>query len=416
MRLQLLALLFLLTAISTAQVNSVYSRYGTGTLIYGTTARSLSYGELGTANYDDDRINLLNPASFGSFNLTRVDFGQVLEASFVSDTKNKNYYGGSYFPGFNIGFPVSSEHGVGIVFGVSKYSDISYEGSKDGSVTGAGSLVPINYKEQYYYDGGITKIFLGTSYRLPFGLNFGATADFYMGHFEYNSEVKFSADGVLNGIFAKEQNFKGFGASFGLLTEDLNKTLKINGLDEIRLSAGYSLKSTLKGDYSSFTINNFGFQDTTLKGDMESSIPSRFFAGISVKFNPRTKIFADYLTQSWTDYYMTNQGSQTLSNTFKVSAGLEYNPNTRSNTFEQDLSYRFGFSYEKLPYLISGESSYRMSAGVGISYPLSPANYIDLGLQYSFNSSNAANYIKDNTISFVVGLSIGELWFFRSDY
>ena len=416
MRLKLFVSLIIFATCAFAQVNTVYSRFGTGTLIYGTTARSLSFGELGTANYDDDRINLFNPASFGSFNLTRVDFGQVLEASFVSDSKKKNYYAGSYFPGFSMGIPVSHEHGVGIVFGVSKYSDVSYEGSRDGSVTGGGSLVPVNYKEEYFYDGGITKIFLGTSYRLPFGLNLGGTADFYMGHYEYNSTVKFFSDGVLNGIFAKQQNFKGFGATFGLITEDLNRFMKIDALDEIRLSAGYSLKATLKGDFSSYTVNNFAFQDTTLKGDMESSIPSRFFAGFSIKFNPRTKIFADYLTQSWTDYYMTNQGTQSLTNTFKVSAGFEYNPNSKSNTFEQALSYRLGLSYEKLPYLLSGESSYRMSAGVGISFPLSPANYIDLGLQYSFNSSNAANVIKDNTINFVIGLSIGELWFLRTDY
>lgn len=51
---------------------------------------------------------------------------------------------------------------MGIVFGVNKYSDVSYEGSKDGIILGAGSYVPSTYKEEYFYDGGLTKIFLGT--------------------------------------------------------------------------------------------------------------------------------------------------------------------------------------------------------------------------------------------------------------
>nr|MBP9123952.1 hypothetical protein [Ignavibacteriaceae bacterium] len=80
MRLLTFATIILLSTISFAQVNSVESRNGAGTLIYGTTARSLTSGDLGTANYDDDRINIFNPASYGSFVLTRVDYGQVLEA------------------------------------------------------------------------------------------------------------------------------------------------------------------------------------------------------------------------------------------------------------------------------------------------------------------------------------------------
>lgn len=416
MRLLTFATIILLSSISFAQVNSVESRNGAGTLIYGTTARNLTSGDLGTANYDDDRINIFNPASYGSFVLTRVDFGQVLEASFVSGAGKNSYYGGSYFPGFNIGFPVSQEHGVGIVFGVNKYSDVSYEGSRDGTISGAGSYVPSSFKEEYYYDGGLTKIFLGTSYRLPFGWNIGASGDFYMGHYEYQADLKFFNSSVLDGNFAKEQNFKGFGATFGLISNNLNEYLKISGLEEFRLSAGYSLKTKLKGDYATYSVNNFGIHDTSARGDVESSVPSRFFAGFSLKFNPRAKIFGDFVSQSWSEFYLTNISPQTLTNTFKASLGFEYVPQAKATVFEPDLSYRFGLSYEKLPYLISGESSYRMSAGAGISIPLSPANYIDLGVLYSFNTSAAANVVKDNTIKFVVGLSIGELWFLRTEY
>lgn len=120
MRRIFLLTLFVISSVTFAQVNTVYSRFGVGTVLYGTTARDLSFGELGTAIYDEDRINLLNPASYGSFILTRADFGQVLEASFVKDATRNSYYGGGYLPGFNVGFPVSIEHGVGLVFGVNK--------------------------------------------------------------------------------------------------------------------------------------------------------------------------------------------------------------------------------------------------------------------------------------------------------
>ncbi len=416
MRRSILLFLVLFASVPFAQVNTVYSRFGTGTLIYGTTARDLSFGELGTANYDEDRINLLNPASYGSFVLTRADFGQVLEASFVKDPSRNSYYSGGYFPGFNIGFPISQEYGVGLVFGVNKYSDISFEGSRDGNISTGGSLVPGAIKEEYYYDGGITKIFLGSSYRLPIGWNIGASADFMMGHYEYESTAKFFTSNAVDGIYSKQQNFKGFSATFGLISPNLNDYFGETGFDDIRLSAGYSIKSTLKGDYATFTINNFGFQDTIAKGDLETVIPARMFAGISVKLNPRTKIFADYLTQAWGDFSMTNATQQSLTNSFKISAGIEYNPLARATLFTPDLSYRFGVSYEKLPYLLSGESSYRFTTGAGISIPLSPANFIDLGVQYSFNTSAFANVIKDNTIRFMVGVSVGELWFLRNDF
>jgi long-subunit fatty acid transport protein len=221
---------------------------------------------------------------------------------------------------------------------------------------------------------------------------------------------------VLDGNFAKEQNFKGFGATFGLISNNLNEYLNIQGIEEFRISAGYSLKTKLKGEYATYSVNNFGIHDTASLGDAESTVPSRFFAGFSLKFNHRTKIFGDFVSQSWSDYYSTNTSAQSLTNTFKASLGLEYVPQSKASTFEPDLSYRLGVSYEKLPYLILGEPSYRMSAGAGISIPLSPANYVDLGVLYSFNTSAATNAVKDHTISFVVGLSIGELWFLRTDY
>ncbi len=416
MRRIFLLTLFAISSVTFAQVNTVYSRFGVGTVLYGTTARDLSFGELGTAIYDEDRINLLNPASYGSFILTRADFGQVLEATFVKDATRKSYYGGGYLPGFNVGFPISIDHGVGLVFGANKYSDVSYEGSRDATISTSGSLVPSTVKEEYSYDGGITKIFMGTSYRFPFGWNIGVTADFLLGHYEYESTAKFSSTSVVDGIYARQQNFKGFTATFGLLSNNLNEYLGIPGLEELRISAGYTLSSTLKGDYANFTVNNFGFHDTLSKGDLETVIPVRTFAGISLKVNPRTKIFADYLAQSWEDFSMTSSTPQTLANTFKLSAGIEYNPNLRSATYTPDLSYRLGVSYEKLPYLLSGESAYRITTGAGISIPLSPANYIDLGLQYSFNTSSYANVIKDNTLRFMVGISVGELWFLRNDY
>ncbi len=416
MRRSILLFLVLFTFVTSAQVNTVYSRFGAGTVIYGTTARDLSFGELGTANYDEDRINLLNPASYGSFVLTRADFGQVLEASFVKDPSRNSYYSSGYFPGFNIGFPLSQEYGVGLVFGVNKYSDVSFEGSRDGSISTGGSLIPGAVKEEYYYDGGITKIFMGSSYRLPFGWNIGASADFMMGHYEYESTAKFFSSNVVDGIYAKQQNFKGFSGTFGILSANLNDYFGISGLDDIRVSAGYSIKSTLKGDFSTFTVNNFGFHDTIAKGDLETVIPARMFAGISVKLNARTKVFADYLTQSWGDFSMTNIAPQTLTGSFKISAGIEYNPMARATVYTPELSYRFGVSYEKLPYLLAGEASYRFSTGAGISIPLSPANFIDLGVQYSFNTSSFASVIKDNTLRLMVGVSVGELWFLRSDF
>ncbi|KAB2909516.1 MAG: outer membrane protein transport protein [Ignavibacteriales bacterium] len=399
-----------------AQVNTSNSRFGVGTVIYGTTARDLSFGELGSALYETDRVNLMNPASFGSFNLTRADFGQVFEASFVKQSDASSYYAGGYFPGFSLGLPVSNAHGVGVVFGVNKYSDISFEGSRNGSINSGSSFVPDTYKEEYFYDGGITKVSLGASYRLPFGWNIGASADFLMGHIEYEASNKFNSSSVVDAVFTREHNFKGFSSTLGLLSDNLNKYFDISDLEDIRISFGYSIQSKLNGDYAVYTMNTTGSPDTLSKGNTEVTIPSRLFAGFSVKFNPRTKIYADFLTQSWKNFAITNSVSETLTNNFKISTGIEYNPQHGSSMFVDDLSYRFGLSYEKLPYLIGGESSYRMSAGAGVSIPLSTANYLDLGVQYSFNSGATPSSVKDHTVKLMVGLSVGELWFLRTEY
>ena len=181
----LIAFLIFSSSFSLAQNSSTYTRLGIGDLMYSYSGRSLGMGESGVALSDNDFIGIINPAGWNGIVRTRVEFGGNYNGLFLSNNSSKKYYSETEFTGFTFGFPISRTYGIGAVIGILPYSNVSYKTIEDNSNESgvAGS------KLTYEGTGGLSKMFLGASYRLPIDLSIGATLDYYFGNLKYSSTI-----------------------------------------------------------------------------------------------------------------------------------------------------------------------------------------------------------------------------------
>jgi len=396
-----------------AQVNSPYSRYGIGDLEFSYSARRAGMGGLGVAVDDNAFISMLNPAAWHSISLSRVEFATYFNGSFVKDQNQKSFYSGGYFSGFSFALPVSKENGIAVSIGLIPLSKIAYE-------TKVRVFNPTTQAEDYAFtysgDGGLSKVYLGTSYTFPFDVSIGATLDYNFGTFGYHSKLSFPDNSTANSSFKSEYKVKGLGGTFGLISQNLNENIfKSDNLLDFRLGASVSFVSQMSAD-TSFTKYGTYVTDTLSQGITTVKIPPRFTLGASAKLSSRTQIYADYLFQNWADYSISGKTDNNLQNLSKVSLGIEYKNSSQAFTLSDLIVWRGGFSYGSTPYKINGKSISEFSISTGVSLPFSRENYLDLSLQYISRGSTEAGLLKENILKLGASLSLGELWFVRQDY
>ena len=74
--------------------------------------------------------------------------------------------------------------------------------------------------------GGISKIFFGFSYLLPFDIAIGATFDYYTGNIQYSSSYFYEeSPDLTNSYFINEFKYKGLGTTLGLESPDLSRSI-----------------------------------------------------------------------------------------------------------------------------------------------------------------------------------------------
>ncbi len=409
LKLNLFVTLFLVGSIY-SQSSSTYSRFGIGDIFYANSAKRLAMGQLGTSLADESYISIINPAAWNTISRTRMEFSFRYSGISVSNDANKTYYDDSRFSGFSFGFPISKDNGVVMAMGLIPVSRVSYKAAeKFESTTNNKDDYIINYSG----DGGLSKVFVGLSFKLPFDLSFGGTLDYYFGNLEYESKVTFINLNQRSGSFNKRFTPQGLGTTIGVITPDISKIFSSGNFKNLRLGASAIFLNDLNTD-TILTSTSVVEKDTVSSGVTKMHIPARYSFGLSFNVTDNYRFAFDYLYQEWNKFSINNTVSNQLQRASKISAGFEYKPDYEINksAWEQ-ISWRFGLSYEKSQYKINNTSIEEYSIAGGFSYPLAMENTIDVAIQYSIRGKNEANLFKENTIRLNIGLSLGETWFLR---
>ena len=203
----------LITSLSIAQNTSTYTRYGIGDIYYGYSARTMAMSYSGSAMLNSDYVEIINPATWSALTRTRFELSFSYDELQLSNSTESKNYGDGNFRGFTFAFPVSEDNGIAIALGLVPYSRINYE-----SVQSVHDESTGNYVAKYDGVGGLSKIFIGGTPKVPYDFILGATLDYYFGNLNYKSSIEF----VNSAIFPANYNLQfaptGFGTTLGMIS------------------------------------------------------------------------------------------------------------------------------------------------------------------------------------------------------
>ncbi len=411
---KVMILLFFILAVSVsllnAQSSSTYSRSGIGDVIYSYSARSLSMGHTGSAQVNRDYISATNPASWSSLTKTRIEFSFAYNGVNISNKDASIFYGEGDFKGFTFAFPVSEEYGVGIAAGLVPYSRMNYTVVRNQEAVTSSSS---DYTETYKGKGGLSKLFIGGTYKLPFDLVFGGTFEYYFGNLKYNSKVEFVNTSNFSAVFEKVYAPTGFGSSIGLISPDLSGLINSEAISNLNVGISADIITELDTDTLVTSLSST-ILDTLGIGVTQMSVPTKITAGATVTVSNNYTFNLDYVFQPWSEYKLNGIRSANLKDAQKISFGFEYRADNKIGmSFWEQIMLRFGLSYEESQYTYFGKDINQYSVFGGFSLPLSLDNTIDIGIEYSIRGTTEANLLQENFIRVNLGLSFGDLWFQR---
>ena len=385
--------IFILIQFSTfSQTNSNYTRFGIGEMLYSYSGRNLGFGGLGVSVSNENYLSFINPASLTKLQLTRVEFGANFNALFISDNINSGFYTSGGFEAISIAFPISTPNGITLSMGLLPFSKVRYLNKE---TTNPGTDISESYITTYEGSGSLSKLFLGTSLKLPFDLSLGVTMDYYFGSMTYYSRLEFPNNvSKLKSEFNNKRRPGGFGSTIGIITPDIAKMFSSNTLSDFRLGFSVNLFSELNTDTLLIRTSVLGI-DTLSNDNVKMKLPTRIFAGMSFIVNKEYLFTFDYTAQKWTDYSFNGVKSGNLRDSYRYSFGIEHDNQNKAGGFNREhMVWRLGVSYEKTLYEFKGEGINQLAFYSGLSLPLSLKNSLDLGLEYSIRGTNSSDLIK----------------------
>lgn len=394
-----------------ASGGSLYTRVGVGDFYNTYSARRMAMGELGVSIADIEHISSYNPASWYRLGITRIETGLNFNGSTIDNGNQSAFYSQTSFSGFTIGFPVEHDYGISLVLGLVPLTNVKYEVQNPRTDADVG-----NYTEIYKGDGGISKFFIGTSYKLPFDFIVGASLDYFTGAITYSSKLEFDAFSGSSAEFSRENSYRGLGTSLGLISSDLADILGTENIKDLRFGATFNYVSTLTTDSTLSTVSSTGTNEY-LKGSFETKLPYRFGAGFSFRLNEDYLFSADYVFQPWSNYEEHGLNSKNLRDLQRGSIGLEYRDQKAvfGGTFWEQMILRCGLSFEQTQFEINNTGVDQFAIHAGFGMPLGIGNFIDVAFQYGMRGETGLNLFKENFYKAAITVNFGELWFQRFD-
>ena len=407
---------FLLVVVhsSLAQVgtSSPYSRFGLGDLQGTIFPMFNALGGGVTALSSPSSINPYNPATYTSFgaNSFLLSTGGMHKTTNMQNTTESQLTNNSAFSHITIAFPVSRKIGASI--GMLPYSNIGYELNSRNLVPDADLL--------YSGDGGLSKVYFGSAYQISNEFSVGINASYLFGGLNRRKKVIFDDASFLHSRSNSKINLKGYYYEVGLLykknlTENREVSFGItaNNNSEIRAKKGELVETF---EYSGvFEFPKDTFENTTEWGYV--TLPQYISVGLTYREGKKWLLVADYSLQNWADYTLFDE-SDNLSNSMRMSGGMEYTPEYNSvTTYYKRMQYRLGASYSNTPLQFDGNQLTEKSISFGFGIPVKKSRtQYDVSVILGQRGTTENNLIKEQFVKFGLSVSYDGIWFVKRKY
>lgn len=407
-----------LSAAAQVTNSSPYSQFGLGDLKGSFLPQNRAMGGLSMGIRKPglyDNINLANPASYSSIELTTFDIGASMDLRKLSKSgvSGKNQFN-STLSHITFGIPVNRFSAIS--FGLVPYSDLGYQFKNSG-------LVDTNRVEYIYGgEGGISKAYLGYGFRINKNLSLGFNVSYLFGSLKENRAFEFVNDlNAFNSRTQYKQSVSGLSFDYALqysanLSEKTKLILGYTGNAGNDLNSSNNIVTTryrknIQGEEQAAADSTFFFEGTknTIK------MPMTHTAGFAFEKTNAWLIGADVSYSKWSDY---REGSINpgLNNSLGLAIGGQVTPDASSiNSYFKLVDYRLGFKYDKTFVKINDTdiNQYALTFGFGFPLPRNRATFykINLSAELGQRGTESNNLVRDRFVNINLGFTLNDKWF-----
>jgi len=379
--------------------SSPYSVYGIGIFNDRSSSLSRSLSGTGIAVQDDQSINPVNPASYGSIKTPTThihEVGMYVESNqYITQSRFESKTNGgisnlNYFFKFAPWWSASA--------GLTPFSTVSYK-IKTSRELGTSSQVNYTYEGS----GNINQIYLGNAFKVVKNLSLGFNVSYLFGSI-LKSETLDLTDGASYLTFENKIVARKFHLDFGLQYKiNINKKALIIG---VIADNGLTLNGSqhyILYDQNTDTLSN------TAGKSVQYKLPSSVGAGLSWQ-SKRYTVAADLKYENWSKAQYANE-EIAFQNTWKFSAGYMYKGNPDSENYFSLVGLRAGIHVQQNPVLIKGNRAPLWGASGGFVLPMFDGKS-SLNLTYSYDQFGTTEnkLILQRSHKIMLDLVIRDLW------
>ena len=399
-----------LSAFAQLGTSSPYSLFGLGDLQGNAFPVYNALGGGVTALSSSNSVNPSNPASYTSFRANSFLFstGGKHNTTQIQNSMDKQVVNNSAFSHLTIAFPISSK--LGASFGLLPYSNIGYTLNARDSVVNADMI--------YTGDGGLSKVYFGGAYEPFKGFSLGINASYLFGGLNRRKKLDYDDESFFDSRSNSSINLKGYYYELGLLykkelanEKELSFGLTANNNSTLRAKRT-NIVETISGPYeivkdTASNVVEWG----------EVTLPNYISTGLMYRDGEKWLLVADYSMQNWADYTLLGE-SDDLSNSMRLSGGLQYTPEFNSVTkYYKRMQYRLGAAYSNTPLTLNDTQLKEMSVSFGFGIPVKKSRTkYDVSLTLGQRGTTDNSLIKEQFVKFGLSVSYDGIWFVKRKY
>jgi len=399
-----------LSAFAQLGTSSPYSRFGLGDLQGNAFPVYNALGGGVTALSSSNSVNPSNPASYTSFRANSFLFstGGMHKTTQLQNSTDKQVTNNSAFSHLTIAFPISSK--LGASFGMLPFSDIGYTLNARDTVVNADMI--------YTGDGGLSKVYFGGAYEPFKGFSLGVNASYLFGGLNRRKKLDYDDESFFDSRSNSSINLKGYYYELGLLykkelanEKELSFGLTANNNSSLRAKRS-NIVETISGPYeivkdTASNVVEWG----------EVTLPNYISTGLMYRDGEKWLLIADYSMQNWADYTLLGE-SDDLSNSMRLSGGLQYTPEFNSVTkYYKRMQYRLGAAYSNTPLTLNDTQLKEMSVSFGFGIPVKKSRTkYDVSFTLGQRGTTDNSLIKEQFVKFGLSVSYDGIWFVKRKY
>jgi hypothetical protein len=388
-----------------ASDGSPYSRYGVGEPASFMSTRSEGMGGTGLALLTDGYINLSNPAALAHIGRTRMAIDFQYNGYAMNDGTQNTFLSSGNFENFTVAFPVYHPSNITFSIGLSPFSKIAY------SIADQKTNGSYSYLEGYDGSGGLTDAQFSFSVSPVNNLFLGAGTHYIFGTLRSRHTLAFTSNSYYSTETDSATNADGFAFTFGGIYTGIDKAFGFSEKKNLNLGFTFFTGGSLTAN--DLTTENYITQkDTSAKARGTINIPFGIGFGAAYLLNERIILTGDVQYNDWSNYTEFGIHPAQLKNSTHLGIGAEFmRPHNTTSPYFDDITYRVGAYMNATQLQINGTAINEYFVTAGMSYPISFAAKLDVGLEYGIRGTTSNGLLRENIIRMTFSLSASELMF-----